>query len=237
METQEQKEEIQKDAEVVVEAVKEMVKDTEQEAAPPDVLERVAEAQAKERRVAELKDELERLETGLPNAGATIRSIKAKQQRVPGRKPNTPDVNPGDVGEITAQEMIKYAGALGTSSVMPGMMPGGGMAMPGMAAQPGPRGPVGPQMHTPPPQVSKPHTVQLDPKTLLEVELVSVKKRLAEANERLSIVALNDARKAKFAAEQQEAELLAAISRQLDIPPGKNVRLIDKQKGICVIEE
>lgn len=230
METQEQ---IQKDAEEVVEAVKEMVKEPEREVAAPDILEKVAKAQAKERRVSELKDELERLETGLPNAGATIQAIKDKQQKVPGRKPNTPDVTPGDVDDITAQEMAKYAGVLGP---MPGM------GRPSMAAPVGPQGPVGPQSpvgpsRPQPPRSTAPRTVQLDPRMLLEVELVSVKKRLAEANERLSLVALSDARKAKCSAEQEEAELMARIAGQLNIPPGKNVRLVDKQKGICLIEE
>jgi hypothetical protein len=229
---------IKQDAESVVEAVKEMVED---KGLPEGAVE--APEETKEMRIQQLKDELERLETGLPNAGATVRAIRDKQQKVPRRDPNTPDVHPGDVSKIVAQEAAKYAGALGP---MPGMS---GMAMPSMAYPVGPQVPVGPQApvgpqkpgpttvpHAPAPAPQQTRTIELDPKTLIEVELVSTKKRLAEANERLAAVALSDARKAKHVAEQEEAALMARVTKQYGIPYGKNLRLVDKEKGICLIE-
>lgn len=228
METQE---EIKKDAEEVVEAVK--------EAASKAVTEVVHDPD-NTARIAELKDELERLETGLPNAGATIRAIKDKQQKIPRRPMNTPHVMPGNPDEVALQEASKYTGALG---VMPGMIPG--MGVPSMARGPqgpvGPQNPVGPQRPVPQPPETQtqpnPSSIQLDPKTLIEIELVATKKRLAEANERLAIVALGDARRAKIEAEQQEARLMAQISRHYGVQPGKNVRLVDKEKGVCLIED
>jgi hypothetical protein len=240
MDTQQEEALAEAGAENIKEAVDTEIKQHAEETVK--VAKEMVEEESNAARIAQLKDELERLETGLPNAGATIQALKDKQQKIPRRPPNMPHVTPGNPDEIALQEASKYAGALGMA---PGMVPG--MGMPSMAMPRGPQGPTGPQgpvgpqrqVPRPPEQQTRPNpsSIQLDPKTLIEVELVSTKKRLAEANERLALVALSDARKAKLAAEQQEAQLMVQISKHYGVQPGKNVRLIDKEKGICMIED
>lgn len=127
------------------------------------------------------------------------------------------------------------------------------LAQPSMAGA-GVRGPVGPQK--PPPALSggpKPHVVgnsppdievaeggsrmaQLDPRTVLRVELLSTRKKLAEADERMGLWTVQDARRRKQELDKEEATLMAEVSRQLDVPVGSCIRLIDKERGLCKVE-
>lgn len=103
---------------------------------------------------------------------------------------------------------------------------------------PGPKGPVGPQLVKPAEVPSKPATrvAQLDPRMVLQVELISTKKKLAEADERMGLWAVQDARRRKQELDREEASMMAEVSRQLGAPAGSSIRLIDKERGLCQVE-
>jgi hypothetical protein len=81
-----------------------------------------------------------------------------------------------------------------------------------------------------------PHLVQLDPMMVLRVELLTTRRRANKAEEKLAVLALQDSRRMKQELDMEEQVLLQQLSKQLNIPPGKNIRLIDKEKGICQVE-
>jgi hypothetical protein len=163
-------------------------------------------------KLADAKDSVERLSTGLQNAQGVIDGIRAKQRKVH-RPPNTPDMPIGDPDEMAAEEWKKYEQPLTEASkrIQQAKAAAGKVE-----------------------QASR--LVQLDPTMVLRIELTAAKKRAAVAEESLAILALQEARKAKDAAEREEALLMRAVSAQLGVTPGKNVRLVDKEKGICQIE-
>jgi hypothetical protein len=165
----------------------------------------------RQHRLSEAKDAVERLETGLPNAAGILGGLRSAQQKVH-RAPNTPVMPQGSPAEAAAEEWAKYEQPLtGKSGPVKRMD----------AARKKPQGP---------------RLVQLDPTTVLKIELVAAKKRAATAEERIALLAVQDARKAKAEAEQEEAELMRLVSKQLNIAPGSNVRLVDKEKGLCQVE-
>jgi hypothetical protein len=71
---------------------------------------------------------------------------------------------------------------------------------------------------------------------ILNVELIATKKKLAEADEKMGLWAIQDARRRKQELDREEAALMAEVSRQLGVPAGTNIRLVDKDKGICQVE-
>lgn len=165
----------------------------------------------RQHRLAQAKDTVERLETGLPNAAGILGGLRAAQQKVH-RAPNTPVMPKGSPAEVAAEEWAKYEQPLTGKSAPVQRMD---------EARKKARGP---------------RLVQLDPTTVLKIELVAAKKRAATAEERIALLAVQDARKAKAEAEQEEAELMRLVSKQLNIAPGSNVRLVDKEKGLCQVE-
>ncbi len=110
---------------------------------------------------------------------------------------------------------------------------------------PGPKGPVGPQR---PPALptepvlpgdaakSGPRIAQLDPRMVLRVELLATKKKLAEADERMGLYAVQDARRRKQEFDKEEASLMLEVSKQLDAPAGSSIKLINKERGLCEVE-
>jgi len=113
---------------------------------------------------------------------------------------------------------------------------------------PGPKGPVGPKIKGPEDVVAhaglsgkadvtaKPRVAQLDPRMVLQVELLATKKKLAEADERMGLWAVQDARRRKQDLDREEASMMAEVSRQLGAPAGSSIRLIDKERGLCQVE-
>lgn len=108
---------------------------------------------------------------------------------------------------------------------------------------PGPKGPVGPKRHVPvvpqpveTPKDGSPRIAQLDPRTVLQVELLATKKKLAEADERMGLWAVQDARRRKQELDREEASVLAEVSRQLGATAGSSIRLVDKERGLCQVE-
>lgn len=82
----------------------------------------------------------------------------------------------------------------------------------------------------------EPHLVQLDPVMVLKVELLATRRRANTAEEKLAILALQEARRTKQELDLEEKILSQQICKQLNVPSGKNIRLIDKDKGICQVE-
>lgn len=221
--------------------------------------EKIKEAVDKER-VEELKDEIERIETGLPNAAKLVQGIKDKQEKAPPREPNSPEISTEDAERIAAEEAEKYAEPLGiqeelakkkgeilgrikplTQPTMAGGRPpieSGPRRPAGAGAQVGPRpDPVGPKV-TPgkAPVGNGPRMAQLDQLMILKVELLATKKKLAEADEKMGLWAVQDARRRKDELNKEEAALMVEVSKQLGVPTGSNIRLVDKERGICQVE-
>lgn len=86
------------------------------------------------------------------------------------------------------------------------------------------------------PRVKGSRVAQLDPRMVLQVELLATKKKLADADERMGLWAVQDARRRKQDLDREESELMLEVSRQLGAPAGSNIRLIDKEKGLCQVE-
>jgi len=108
-------------------------------------------------------------------------------------------------------------------------------------SQAGPRIPVGPQTEKKESQKEEqkapaPRIAQLDPQTVLRVELMAAKKKLADADEKMGLWAVQDARRRKQELEQEEAVLLDNVRSQLGASVGSNIRLVDKAKGLCQVE-
>ncbi len=87
----------------------------------------------------------------------------------------------------------------------------------------------------PPVPPKTPQMIQLDPVTMLNIELIATKKRLADSNEKLAVLALQEARKVKKELEKEEAELMVRVCQQVGAMSG-NIRLIDRGQGLCQIE-
>ena len=85
-----------------------------------------------------------------------------------------------------------------------------------------------------PPRPAGPQLVRLDQETILKIELLATKKKLAEANERLAMIALSDAKTAMKELEQEEALLLESVRKKYNFGRG-NVKLLDRAKGICQV--
>jgi hypothetical protein len=213
--------------------------------------EKIQEAVDQER-VEELKDEIERIETGLPNAAKMVQGIKDKLVKAPPRKPNTPEISVEDQQRVAAEEAEKYGDALGIKAelaakkdeIIGRVKP---LVKPEMAGgirpeDAGPKGAVGAPTPidraapTAAPEGKAPRLAQLDPRMILNVELIATKKKLAEADEKMGLWAIQDARRRKQELDREEAALMAEVSRQLGVPAGTNIRLVDKDKGICQVE-
>jgi hypothetical protein len=87
-----------------------------------------------------------------------------------------------------------------------------------------------------PPESSGPRVVQLDPVTLLKIDLAQTKRRLNKAEEENLLLLLQGIRKEGQALQAQERSLFSGVMEQLGIEPGKNLRLMDREKGLCTIE-
>jgi hypothetical protein len=97
---------------------------------------------------------------------------------------------------------------------------------------PGPKGPVGSQAPT---SVAS-RVVQLDPQTVLRVELLATKKQLAEADERMGLWAVQDARRRKKDLIREESSMIDEVSHQIGAPVGSSIKLVDKARGLCQVE-
>ncbi len=118
-----------------------------------------------------------------------------------------------------------------------------GVGAVGPQTPPGPKGPVGPQrpavLPTEPVKADVAEDgsrlAQLDPRMVLQVELLATKKKLAEADERMGLWTVQDARRRKQELDREESSLMLEVSRQLDAPAGSSIRLIDKERGLCKV--
>jgi len=171
----------------------------------------VAREALRQQQLAKLEDLKEQVSTGLPNAAGILQGIRGHQQKMPRRPLNTPDITPGCPEEVAAAEWKKYEEPL-TGKSPPVQRTAEARQKPG------------------------PRLIQLDPVMVLKIELLAARKRANTAEERLAILALQDARKGKQELEQEEHALMQQVSKQLGVSAGKSVRLVDREKGICQVE-
>lgn len=80
-----------------------------------------------------------------------------------------------------------------------------------------------------------PRVAQLDPRMVLQVELLATKKKLAEADEKMGLWAVQDARRRKQDLDREESSIMLEVSRQLGAPAGSTITLIDKARGLCQV--
>jgi hypothetical protein len=78
--------------------------------------------------------------------------------------------------------------------------------------------------------------VQLDPTVIMEIELVTTQMRLAEADEKLALIAVKNARQRKSEVQRAQDQLLNRVSKQVGVRVGSSLRLLDKDKGLCQVE-
>jgi hypothetical protein len=147
--------------------------------------------------------------------------------------------------DIEKELKEKEAAIAASGKLVPPAMVGASV---GPKEPPGPKGPVGPKIRGPEDVVAhsglsgkadvtaKPRVAQLDPRMVLQVELLATKKKLAEADERMGLWAVQDARRRKQDLDREEASMMAEVSRQLGAPAGSSIRLIDKERGLCQVE-
>lgn len=113
---------------------------------------------------------------------------------------------------------------------------------PGPKTPPGPKGPVGGYPVAPGPVPTKEEMAkrsriaQLDAHMVLKVELISTKKKLADADERIGLLAVQDARQRKQELDKEESILMQEVSRQLGATAGNTITLVDKERGLCKVE-
>jgi hypothetical protein len=79
--------------------------------------------------------------------------------------------------------------------------------------------------------------IQLDPITMLEIELITAELRAAEAEEKLAMRALRDAREKLMALHRKQSVLMSNVTQQIGIDPGKSIRLVDKEQRLCRVED
>lgn len=86
------------------------------------------------------------------------------------------------------------------------------------------------------PQPAGPQVVQLDPMMLMRIELLGAKQKLAERDAQLARIALQEAERRRSGFAREEQALMAEVGGQLGRPIKGNIRLIDKEKGLCQVE-
>lgn len=78
--------------------------------------------------------------------------------------------------------------------------------------------------------------VQLDPATILKIELLSTQKQLAASDERNGMMVVQDARRRLAEVSRDEKQLMETVSKQVGVPINSTIRLVDKAQGICHVE-
>jgi hypothetical protein len=84
-------------------------------------------------------------------------------------------------------------------------------------------------------QKVKQSTVKLDPVTIRDIELVVVRKKLADTEIQLAKVSLQDALQRHRQVLMDEAAMLSALEQKLGQKITGPIQLIDRENGICKI--
>jgi hypothetical protein len=87
-----------------------------------------------------------------------------------------------------------------------------------------------------PEQPQEAQVIQLDQVTMLRIELLTTKERLNKARQQNMEMALLDLKKEEQQLQLEENRLIQEISAALKLPPGKRLRLMDQEKGLCKVE-
>ena len=79
--------------------------------------------------------------------------------------------------------------------------------------------------------------IQLDPMMMLEIELVTAELRAADAEEQLLFRQLQDIREKKNTILRKQSMIMSSITNSLGLPPGRTIRLVDKDQRLCKVED
>lgn len=79
--------------------------------------------------------------------------------------------------------------------------------------------------------------IQLDPMMMLEIELVTAELRAADAEEKLLYRQLQDIREKKISIHRKQSMIMSSVTNSLGLPPGRTIRLVDKDQRLCKVED
>ena len=78
-------------------------------------------------------------------------------------------------------------------------------------------------------------TVKLDQVTIRDIELVVVRKKLAETEIQLAKISLQDALQRQKQVQLDEVAMLVALEQKIGQKVTGNIQLLDRENGICKI--
>ena len=85
------------------------------------------------------------------------------------------------------------------------------------------------------PPIVKQATVKLDQVTIRDIELVVVRKKLAETEIQLAKVSLQDALQRQKQVQMDEVAMLTALEQKVGQKITGPIQLLDRENGICKI--
>jgi len=78
-------------------------------------------------------------------------------------------------------------------------------------------------------------TIQLDEMMILRIELLTTQIKLAQLEEQNLLLALQGVRRRAKDLQTEETRLLEEIRNKTGIGPDKNIKLVDRGKGLCAV--
>jgi len=83
----------------------------------------------------------------------------------------------------------------------------------------------------------QPQVVTLDQVTLLQIELLELKKRLNKAEEEKLMLLLNSVRREGRVLQEDTGRMISEVLQRHRVEgSGKSLRLLDKERGLCAVE-
>lgn len=81
-----------------------------------------------------------------------------------------------------------------------------------------------------------PEVVQLGPMTVLEIENLSLRLQVVKRDKQIATTALLEVERKQRELDIEQRKLMAKVSQQIGKPILGNLRLVNKEKGLCQIE-
>jgi hypothetical protein len=207
----------------------------EKQETPEEEAERVRLEQEAKQKIEAAKDELERANTGLPNAAPLVQGIKAAAEKIhrSTTKEEWDKMTPAQQEIAAREELAKYEEPLrAPAKLQPPSAPGAPPDMTGVGAS-GTSVPDIPRI-APGPRAGR--QVQIDEVMSLKIELLTQKMATHQRDEQLAKIALQDVKRAAMELAAERRALLAELSEQVGFEVRGNVKLIDKEKRLIAVE-
>jgi len=178
------------------------------------------------RKIEEVQDELERANTGLPNAAPLVQGIKSAAQKV--HRPTIQEewgrMTPAQQEIVAREELAKYEAPLRPKDAPKSLRPATFM-------------PDIPTISPDRPHVPGPvRQVQIDEVMSLKIELLMQKMAVLQRDEQLAKIALQDVQRSKTSLAAERKKLMAELSEQVGFEVRGDVRLLDREKRLIAVE-